>query len=298
MNGTLFSTGSYYGINRSTDSGVSWSDVQLNNLGVQSNNVSSLVTLGPKLFAGTDSGIFVSTNLGNTWNESDFGIPLGTDQGNTVLNFAIIGSNIFVGMEYSGVFRSTDSGVTWLAVSPIISDTGSVTVFNVGQDLFALAGPNRYSISDGGLFLSTDLGFSWKQIYNGAPINYYGGFNPPDADGYLFLGTESGVWRRPLSDFGISSVSQTPSVAQPKIQSYPNPFSQSTEIAFTSATAGYADVSVVNILGAPVAHMFSGELDAGEHEFAWDAEGMSPGSYWCVVRMGDNVERIALSVER
>jgi hypothetical protein len=82
------------------------------------------------------------------------------------------------------------------------------------------------------------------------------------------------------------------------LRSYPNPFSQSTEIAFTSATAGYADVSVVNILGATVAHLFSGELDAGEHDFAWDAQGMAPGNYWCIVRMGDSVERIALSVQR
>jgi hypothetical protein len=64
------------------------------------------------------------------------------------------------------------------------------------------------------------------------------------------------------------------------------------------SSVGYADVSVVNLLGAPVAHLFSGELDTGEHEFAWDASTLSPGSYWCVVRMGDNVERIALSVQR
>ena len=57
-------------------------------------------------------------------------------------------------------------------------------------------------------------------------------------------------------------------------------------------------LSIVNILGAPVAHLLSGELDAGEHDFAWDVQGMAPGSYWCVVRMGDSVERIALSVER
>lgn len=82
------------------------------------------------------------------------------------------------------------------------------------------------------------------------------------------------------------------------IRSYPNPFSQSTEIAFTSATAGYADVSVVNILGVEAAHLFSGELAAGENDFAWDAQGMAPGSYWCVVHIGDSVERIALSVHR
>jgi hypothetical protein len=83
------------------------------------------------------------------------------------------------------------------------------------------------------------------------------------------------------------------------IHSYPNPFWQSTEIAFTSASAGYADVWVVNILGAPVAHLFSGELDASEHQFMWSKPPSLPdGTYECIVRMNGGVERIALSVER
>ncbi len=298
MDGTLFCVAASYGIDRSSDSGVTWTAVQLNKLGVQSNYVSSLIALGSKLFAGTDSGIFVSADVGITWKESDSGFPLGTGD-NTVLSFSIIGSNIFVGTDYTGVFRSTDSGVTWFAVSPIIPDTGIVTVFNVEQDLFALAGPDGYSIDDGGLFLSTDLGFSWEQIYNGAPINYYEGFNSPVADGYLFLGTESGVWRHPLSDFGISSVAQTPPSPQHEIQSYPNPFSQSTEITFTSQAAGYVDVSVVNLLGVEVARLYSGELGAGEHSFTWsNPTGLPDGMYECLVRMNGQVETLPMLLMR
>ncbi|MFI5202080.1 MAG: T9SS type A sorting domain-containing protein [Candidatus Kapaibacterium sp.] len=106
-----------------------------------------------------------------------------------------------------------------------------------------------------------------------------------------------GVWRRPLSDFGISSVSPQPQPLSQNIYSYPNPFSESTEIVFNSQTSGYADVSIVNILGAPVAHLFSGELGAGNHSFSWDAARMAAprGSYWCIVRMGGRAERVALS---
>ncbi len=40
--------------------------------------------------------------------------------------------------------------------------------------------------------------------------------------------------------------------------------------------------------------LFSGELGAGNHSFAWDARGVAPGSYWCIVRMGGRVEKVAL----
>ena len=79
------------------------------------------------------------------------------------------------------------------------------------------------------------------------------------------------------------------------LSSYPNPFSLSTSISFTSQAQGYADVRIVNLLGAQVAQLFSGELSAGEHEFSWDASGFVPGMYECVVRMNGEVRRISLS---
>ena len=54
----------------------------------------------------------------------------------------------------------------------------------------------------------------------------------------------------------------------------------------------------MNLLGAPVAHLFSGELAAGEHDFAWDAQGMALGSYWCIVRMNGSVETLPLALLR
>ena len=56
---------------------------------------------------------------------------------------------------------------------------------------------------------------------------------------------------------------------------------------------------MVNVLGAPVAHLFSGGLDAGEHEFMWGKPpGLPDGTYECIVRMNGGVERVALSAER
>ena len=55
---------------------------------------------------------------------------------------------------------------------------------------------------------------------------------------------------------------------------------------------------MVNLLGAQVAPLFSGELSAGEHSFAWDASGMLPGMYECVVRMNGQVQQVSMTLIR
>ncbi len=95
---------------------------------------------------------------------------------------------------------------------------------------------------------------------------------------------------------GVASGVELAHTTTTSIQIYPNPFSQSTQITFTSLSVGYADVSIVNMLGVEVGRLFSGELGVGEHSFSWDAEGTSApqGMYECVVRMNGKVETLAV----
>lgn len=97
----------------------------------------------------------------------------------------------------------------------------------------------------------------------------------------------------------IWSFSPTDGVATPtpvsnrEIQSYPNPFSQSTQITFTSQGAGHAEVSIVNTLGVEVAHLFSGELGVGNHSFSWsNIVGQPDGTYECLIQMNGQEETL------
>lgn len=62
--------------------------------------------------------------------------------------------------------------------------------------------------------------------------------------------------------------------------------------------SGYVDVSVVNLLGVQVARLFSGELEAGEHTFTWNASGVPPGMYDCLVRTRDHLRSLPIVVAR
>jgi hypothetical protein len=103
-------------------------------------------------------------------------------------------------------------------------------------------------------------------------------------------------------DADESSVGEAPVLNQ-QLQIYPNPFSQSTQITFTSPSAGYAEVSIVNMLGVEVARLFSGELGVGEHDFVWNCRGAlqctpTDGIYECLVRMNGQVQTLPVVLMR
>ena len=62
-------------------------------------------------------------------------------------------------------------------------------------------------------------------------------------------------------------------------QNYPNPFNSSTTIPFTLDRAGKVKIDIFDITGRSVGVQYIEPLQAGAHEFVWDAEGMSSGVY-------------------
>jgi ligand-binding sensor domain-containing protein len=248
--------------------------------------------IGTELFAGTDgSGVFRSADYGNSWEAANNGIDSAY-----VNSVVVIGNSLFVAADGSiGIYRSDDSGVTWRAANTgIPQDSGFVNTY-----VFSDGNENLFMGSDNGFFFSTNGGTSWVEADAGLPtsgatlLNSVVSFTELGSE--IFVGTSgAGVWRRPLSEMiNTSAVATTPSVEQ-SIAAYPNPFSQSSTITFSCAQSGAGEVTIVNLLGAEVARLFSGELSAGEHSFEWDASGVPAGMYVCVVRAGGEVQRIPI----
>jgi ligand-binding sensor domain-containing protein len=324
LNGTNLFAGTYGGgVFRSTNNGESWTPVSN---GLTSKDALSFAVTGTNLFAGTLPGVFISTDSGKSWNAASNGI-----KSDGITTFAVVGSDIFAGnWTYGGgFFRSTDNGISWTSLiidSLCGSDISSLAV--VGNNLFAgircgvflssnkgaswteadsglplyygpvqtfaVSGTDLFAGTYNGVFLSTDNGSSWTAVNIGLTDTNVFALAVLGTD--LFAGTDSGVWRRPLSQMLPASAVAEPQTSSSEIQSYPNPFSQSTTIAFSSPESGMAEITIVNLLGSEVAQIFSGELAAGRHEFTWDAGGMPPGMYECIVRMNGSVERVPVVI--
>jgi hypothetical protein len=113
-------------------------------------SVHCLAVKGTNIFAGADSGIYISTDKGVNWAQSNTGLPA-----NTVYSFAFNGSNIFTG--HIGVSLSTNNGANWtqagLSMTPVFS------LASKENNIFAGTG--------GGVYLSTNNGINWTEVNNG-----------------------------------------------------------------------------------------------------------------------------------
>jgi len=219
--------------------------------GGNASNVETLVPSGESIFAGTDDGIYLTTNNGFSWTK--IGSLPSTSARFTAL---YLRDNYFIATTNDGVFASMDSGVTWIETDSGLANTSKNISASAVQDSFLYVGIQRINLTgqEVGLFRRSiaEIEQAVKQGRDQAPVNEV----------------------RVTAGFEVD------------IRSYPNPFSQSTAISFTIPESGPAQITILNLLGAEVARVYDGKLSAGEHSFTWDARGAAPGMYECIVRTG------------
>jgi hypothetical protein len=81
-------------------------------------------------------------------------------------------------------------------------------------------------------------------------------------------------------------------------QNYPNPFNPATKIEYYLTRSADVTISVYNLLGQPVATLFDGSQEAGDHSVTWDASGFRSGVYFVRLEAGDYAENIKMVLLR
>jgi len=153
--GDLFA-GTLHGLFRSTDDGESWAAADN---GMMNRYVRSLAVRPGNLFAGTLLSIFCSTDAGTSWNESASGI---VSSFCTLVAASRSGAVVAATNAAGGLYRTTDSGSTWLAPNPAFADK-QVLSLTSGADgaFFAGISPDTDGVA---VFRSTDAGATWKGL--------------------------------------------------------------------------------------------------------------------------------------
>jgi len=143
----------------STDYGSTWKRLST----PAPSSVYSFFVNASNLYAGTNHGVFLSTDKGSSWNDLNNGQPTNY----SVFCIEAIGANLFTGGQvvsndysswYGTVYRSTNQGLTWIAVLTIPYGNVSSLLAH-GAYLFA-------GTSDGGIFRSSDNGTAWSKVKN------------------------------------------------------------------------------------------------------------------------------------
>jgi hypothetical protein len=110
-------------------------------------NIYSFTALGNNIFAGSDSGVYISTNNGTNWTKTTLNNKL-------VYSLATLGTIIYAGTSSSGVYSSSNNGSNWTQTSLNTQTIYALTVN--GNTIFAGASGN-------GVYISTNNGTNWTQ---------------------------------------------------------------------------------------------------------------------------------------
>ncbi|MDL1892176.1 T9SS type A sorting domain-containing protein [Sphingobacteriales bacterium CHB3] len=318
-NGSTIFSGSFLGVQTSTDNGVSWTTM---NAGLPGNaSTNAFTVLGSNVFAGTASGVYLTTNNGANWTQRNSGItstgintvtalgqnlyaagngvffstnegvswtPIGSGVTSTNTRaIAFIGTDIFAGTQ-NGIFRSTNNGASWTSANTGLNSTNIYSLAAFGTNLIAGAGF--------GLYISTNSGGNWTAINTGLPENLgiifpiiYNITVVPFATGTtIFAGTASmGLWRRQASQ--VTSV-QTATSGRPEqfnlMQNYPNPFNPTTTIEFQIAEGGFVSLKIFDVLGREVSILVNEHLKPGTYKTEFNADGLAGGMYFYRLESG------------
>lgn len=109
--------------------------------------IRALALSGTDVYAGTNGGVYHTSNNGTSWNARGLGDK-------TIFAIAFSGSTMFAGGE--GVARSTDGGLTWTDISSGLTNTNVRSLCVQGSYIFAGTGA--------GVFRANLSGGSWTSV--------------------------------------------------------------------------------------------------------------------------------------
>jgi Secretion system C-terminal sorting domain/BNR/Asp-box repeat len=260
------------GLYQQSSPGAQWT-VDTNGVGIAFQYgfplIGALFPVGNDLFLSTYiNGVYLSTDMGSSWNTVNNGLPNYFYPNG---GFALSGSSLYVMCAHDTIndsydfYRTTNNGQNWTQVN----STVQVTLF---------------ASSDSGIYASFDNGSTWTQEDQGLPA-FQGSFNYVLAmsGGNLVINSPgSGVWYRPLSDFGASSVaaSATPSAGF-NLALSENPASSSeVKVTYTMSNTGSAQVMLMDELGRTVRMLQNGSAIPGENTLTVDPLSLEQGTYF------------------
>ena len=189
---------------RSMDYGVSW------------DTLNGLPYAGGWCFDFSDSilvagsfgwGIYLSSDLGNTWSTPDSGI-VSNENVHVIIKH---GTYVFAGTAIygNGIFRSSDNGRSWIPVNTGLPIGSFLSLASNGQDLYA------GTAFTGEVFRSTDDGMSWFYAGNGLPGNSnIATLAARGSNVYAGLGSGEGVYYSSDSGENWINISTSASISQ------------------------------------------------------------------------------------
>ncbi len=237
----LMLAGGFQGLIRSTDGGLTWSNVIWLDTLLTFERLVSFAFDGTNLFASTmggqAAGVIKSTDLGLTWTKSNDGIEFvdvsqilfsdnkwfavsegkgimvsaagdtwtknnsGLPPGGIIRNLYNYNNTILAGTGFDGVYQSVDHGLTWNKLDPDGVLRNETILSLTAKDNYIFAGTSYH-----GIYRSSDNGNSWEHLTNGLPSTEFGTTALDTSGSNVLAGTGNALfWSTDHGDTWITS---------------------------------------------------------------------------------------------
>ena len=290
--------GTFDGIYYSMNKGDSWKQIPI----TSGTHIFSIDKSGDYIFAGSvNNVIFKSSDNGITW--SRLKVPAKYDV-TYFPSLKIINNKVYLAARVDitndinvlglGILCSSDYGETWDEKNNGLPDSCGVESIDY-YDNYVFAG----FIYGAGVFYSSDGGENWKP-YN-KNLSTYGLYKIKVSNNYLYAATDGGMYRVPLSDFGIVSVKDYEIEKRNYLYSmrpYPIPATNrvQAEIYWDKALdINQADIKVYNIYGEEINSKDKIEVIPESDWYGkliWNCEGNEAGVYIITINYGTEKKAI------
>lgn len=190
-------------------------------------------------------------------------------------------SNLFAAcrlnpLTESGIFESSNSGITW---SRITSNMDVSCLIVVGNNLIA-GTLNTYNGLSNGIYVSKNTGNSW--LHKNEGFNNLSISSLSYSNDYIFFSSYgSSVWKRYFNDLiNINKIDSRIPKSFSLSQNYPNPFNPITKISFQLPVTSFSSLKIYDILGKEIVTLVNEKLSPGTYRVDWNASEYPSGVYF------------------
>lgn len=271
--------GSDYGLGLffSNDRGNSWGHK------LSGSSVLSIATAPDRIFAGTQAGIYATSDNGLNWQTFNTGIT--TDE---IASLMTAGGYLFAGTKQNGIWRRPLSDIIPVELISLSAEKveGKVilswkTVTETNNKGFEV---QRRSNNSGwtaiqfikGNGTTTEMKeYSFNDnIQNMTDGDICYRLKQMDFDGGYKFSKEISVQNTSVLNYSLE-------------QNYPNPFNPATTIKYALPKAGMVTIKVFDMLGNEVKILVNENEAPGSHTINFDASGLSSGIYLYKIKSGE-----------